>query len=95
MRPDPFSALVPRQPAFRDALVCSFPAIFPCVCLPPLDTGWRLSPPSEHPLLSTLLPRKVLFAKDSPQQHTQNQQPPHAADSCEGQLRPREGPGAF
>ena len=39
---------------------------------------------SEHPLLSMLLPHKVLFAKGSPQQHTQNQQPLHAAVSWEG-----------
>lgn len=48
---------------------------------------------SEHPLLSMLLPHKVLFAKGSPQQHTQNQQPLHAAVSWEGQLMRRRSWG--
>ena len=40
-----------------------------------------------------LLPHKVLFAEGSPQQHTQNQQPLHAAVSWEGQLMRRRSWG--
>lgn len=62
-----------------------WPSSHASVCLSPLDAGWGPSPPSlpsEHSLLlSTPLPHKVLFAKDSPQQHTQNQQPLHAVPS--------------
>lgn len=50
MRPDPFSALVPRQPAFRDVLVCSFPAIFPCVCLSTSSRHWLEAESSLSPL---------------------------------------------
>lgn len=63
---------------------CPWSACLPeCVCLS-ISFRWWLEAESS---LSPLLPHKVLFAKDSPQQETQNQQPPHAEASWEGQLR--------
>lgn len=50
MRLDPFSALVPRQPAFRGVLVRSFPAIFPCVCLSISSRHWPEAESSLSPL---------------------------------------------
>lgn len=97
---DPFPALVPGQ---TPSQVCLSAPLWPSSCASecpfPLDIGWGLRPPLPPwgcpLLLSTPLPDKVLFAKDSPKQHTQKQQPPHAAASWGSQWRLRECPGAF
>lgn len=89
----PWSACLPACTSLR------LSGVFPQVSLSVASRCWPGAESSsllrEHPLLAILLPRKVLFAKHSPQQHTENQHPPHPAANWEHQLRLREGPGAF